>query len=122
MARTKPYKALTTINLPLTGRQFRPGEKIEMSDLEEAQQGEEEIQALVAGGALGEEKDELHPSTIIPDPAMPTIQSVVAQAQQAVQELEESGAEIPEELRAVAGLDYQAVTADDEGASGESTS
>lgn len=119
--RTKSYKALTTIHLPFIEKTINPGETVEISDLESAKQGEKQIQALVASGVLGEEGDELHHSTIIPDPAMPTISSVVTQAQQAVQELEEAGEDVPPELKAVAGLDFKAVTANDEGVSGDKT-
>lgn len=115
------YKALTAINLPIIEKQFRPGDLISEEDLEAAGQTDENIQALVDGGALGGEEDELHPSTIIPDPSMPTIQSVVAQAQVAVQELQEAGDEIPPELQAVADLDYSHVTSGDEGVSGDTT-
>jgi hypothetical protein len=120
-ARQGPYKALTAINLPFIEKSILPGEMIEASDLEEAQQGEAEIAALIESGAIGGEDDELDPSTIIPDPSIPTIQSVVAQAQTAVAEMEEAGEEVPAEIQAVANMDFKAVTSGEEGSSSDST-
>lgn len=121
---TKPksYKALTTLNLPFIEKLVRPGEAVTLDELQAAQQSEEDIATLVRDGALGGEDDDLHPSTIIPDPSMPTIQMVVAQAKQAVQEMEEAGDEVPPELQAVAELDYAAVVSGEEGSSSDSTS
>lgn len=115
------YKALTTINLPVTEIVKQPGDEVTAEELEAAGQSEDDVQALIDGGALGNEDDELHPSTIVPDPMMPTIQTVVAQAKQAVQEMKEAGEEIPPELQAVSELDYNAVIAGEEGKSGDST-
>jgi hypothetical protein len=121
-ARSGPgsYKALTTINLPFTEVVKKPGDEITAEELEAAQQDDASIQALVDSGAIGGEDDELHPSTIIPDPGMPTIQTVVTQARQAIEEMEAAGDEIPPELKAVAELDYTAVTAGEEGSSSDS--
>lgn len=52
-------KALTYINLPGVGK-FAPGAKITKTQLREANQTEEDIQALVEGGSLGNDDDPLH--------------------------------------------------------------
>lgn len=117
--RQKPYKALTTINLPFIEKLILPGEPVEIDDLKSAQQTDEDVQALLDSGALGEDSDELHPDSITPDPSVPTIQSLVAQAQRTIAELEESGAEIPAELRAVAELNFNAVTGSERGSSSD---
>jgi hypothetical protein len=119
--RTEPYKALTRLHLPVIEKDYNPGDEVPISDLEEAGQDVNAISDLITGGALGEAGDELHPSTIIPSPDMPTIQSVVAQAQEAVAELKERGEEVPPELQAVADLDFHAVDAGDEGKSGDAS-
>jgi hypothetical protein len=118
---TGSYKALTVINLPVTETLKQPGDEVTAEELEAAGQSEESIQQLIDSGALGSEDDELHPSTIVPDPSMPTITSVVAQAKQAIVEMEEAGDDVPPELRAVAELDFNAVVAGEEGKSGDST-
>jgi hypothetical protein len=120
MAKATSYKALTTINLPIIDKLIRPGETVEEADLEAAGQSAEEIKALVDGGALGGPDDELDISTIVPDASMPTIQSVVAQAKIAVEEMQAAGDDVPPELQAVADLDYQAVLANEEGSSSDS--
>lgn len=117
--RQKPYQALTTINLPFIERLILPGEPVEIDDLKAAQQTDEDVEALISNGALGEEGDELHPSTIIPDPSVPTIQSVVAQARAAMEELKAAGEKVPSELKAVAELDFNAVTGSERGSSSD---
>jgi hypothetical protein len=113
------HKALTYIHLPVIEKDFKPGDEISAEDLAAAEQDEDSIKALVDSGALGGEDDEIDPSHIIPDPAMPTITSVVAQAKAAVEELEEKGEDVPDELRAVANLDFTAVTTNEEAKSSE---
>src|SRR6266545_6709806 len=102
MARTKPYKALTVVNIPFNDDPpYRPGEMIPAEELQ-AVQTDEQIKQLVDGGAIGEEGDDIDVSHIIPDPTMPSIQSVVAQAQAMVDQLTEAGEPVPKELKAVA--------------------
>lgn len=115
--RQKPYKALTTLNLPFIEKLISPGEPVSIDDLQAAQQTDEDVQALIEGGSLGEKDDDLHPSTIVPDPSLPTIQTVVSLAQAAVTQLEEAGEEIPKELAAVAKLDFTAVAGSEKGVS-----
>src|SRR5580765_7267357 len=114
-----PYKALTYVHLPVIEKDFAPGDMISDEDLEAAGQEEENIQALVEGGALGGEDDPLDPSSIIPDPNMPTIASVVEETRASVADMKERGDEIPPELQAVADLDYRPVSANDEAAGGD---
>lgn len=109
MERTQSYKALTYLNLPFIEERYAPGDDVPIDRLIEAQQTEENIQDLVNGGSLGEADAEIDPSHIIPDPTVPNIHLVVAQAQALVEELEENGEEVPDEIRAVANLDYVAV-------------
>jgi hypothetical protein len=118
--RQKPYKALTYLHLPFSEVDKRPGDLVDPQELIDAKQTDEDVETLVANGSLGEEDDDLHPSTIIPDPAMPTIASVVADAQRLVAELEEAGEEVPAELKATADLDYTHAVTGDTGKSGES--
>jgi hypothetical protein len=113
--------ALTTIHLPVIEKTIRPGETIDASDLEAAGQTEEYIQALVDEGALGREGDDLHPSSIIPDPTVPNIELVVQQAKETVAELEAKGEDVPDDLRAVADLDTKHITMSDKGESSDST-
>lgn len=117
--RQKPYKALTFIHLPYIEKDYKPGDPVEIGDLIEAKQTDDDIENLTSNGSLGEESDEIHSSHIIPDPAMPSIQKVVTQAQATVAKLEEAGEEVPAELRAVAELDYHHATSGDAGKSGE---
>lgn len=118
--RQRPYQALTHINLPFTEVRKAPGDTIEIQELIDAQQADEDVDRLIADGALGEEGDEIHPDNIIPDPGIPTIQSVVAQAQAMVEQLKSEGQEIPKELKSVAELDYKHAASADKGASSES--
>lgn len=117
--RQKPYKALTHVNLPFIEKRYAPGDMIEIDDLKAAQQSDEDVQALIDSGALGEEGDDIHPDNIIPDPSMPTIQSVIAQAQAMVEHLKGKGEKVPAELKAVAEMDYSHVTTSDKGVSSE---
>lgn len=113
------YKALTYLHLPVIEKPFAPGDTVTAEDLEAAGQTEENIEALLSSKALGSEDDPIDASHIIPDASMPTISSVVANAQALVKQLEEAGEEIPDELRAVASLDYTPVQADDAGKAGD---
>lgn len=116
---TQSYKALTYIHLPVVEKDFSPGDEITAEDLDAAEQTAESIQALVDGGALGGEGDEINPQNIVPSPSMPTIARVVADAKSLVAEMEGRGEEIPGELRAVAELDYTLVEAGDAGTAGD---
>jgi hypothetical protein len=120
--RQRPYFARTHINLPFIedGRRA-PGDLVEIQDLIDAKQTDEDVEALIANGALGEEDDGIHSDNIIPDPSIPTIQSVVAQAQSMVDALKAEGLEIPKDLKAVAELDYNHAVVSDKGASNDST-
>lgn len=115
------YKALTTVNLPFTEVVKKPGDLITEAELAEAQQSDEAIKQLVDSGAIGGKDDPLDPSTIIPDPGMPTIESVVAEAQAAVADLESKGEDVPAELKAVADLDYTHVATGDAGSGGDAS-
>jgi len=117
-ARTS-YKALTYLHLPVIEKDFKPGDTVELEDLEAAGQDDDQIMEMVNAGSLGDEDSDIHPAHIIPDPAMPTIASVVANAQRLVADLKKSGEEIPAELQAVADLDYNQIQAGDEGKSGD---
>ena len=114
-----PYKALTYIHLPVVEKDYKPGDTVELEDLEAAGQTDDDIATMVEHGSLGGEDDMNNPSHIIPDPAMPTIATVVADAQRLREELKSRGEEIPAELDAVADLDYNQVQAGDEGKSGD---
>jgi hypothetical protein len=114
-----PYKALTYLHLPVIEKDFKPGDLVSTEELEEAEQDDDAIQALIEGGSLGGEDDDVHYSHIIPDAAMPTIGTVVSDAQRLVKELEALNEEIPPELQAVANLDYNQLRTDDEGKSGD---
>lgn len=118
--RQRPYKALTYIHLPFIEKDYKPGDPVEIQDLLDAQQTDEDIENLTDNGSLGEEGDDIHPSHIIPDPTMPTIEKVVADAQRLVAQLEEAGEEVPGDLRAVAEMDYHHAVSGDVGRSGES--
>lgn len=120
MERTQSYKALTYINLPFIEERFAPGDEVPVDRLVEAQQSDDNIQALVDAGALGELDQDIDPSHIIPDPTIPNIHLVVAQAKALVAELEEAGEEVPGEVRAVAELDYTAIGDKDAGEGGAS--
>lgn len=117
--RQRSYKALTYIHLPFIEKDYAPGDSVEIGDLIDAKQTDEDVENLVGNGSLGEEGDDIHPSHIIPDPSMPTIGSVVANAQKLVAQLEENGEEVPADLRAVAEMDYQHVMSGDAGAAGD---
>lgn len=119
-SRQKSYKALTHINLPFTEVRKAPGDEIKIQELIDAKQSDEDVDALIAVGALGEAKDEIHPDNIIPDPAVPTIQIVVSQAQAMVAQMEAEGEKIPPELKAIAELDYHHAVSADRGVSHES--
>lgn len=108
------------MNLPFTENRKSPGDMVEIQELVDAKQTDDDVDALIANGALGEDGDEIHPDNIIPDPAIPTIQSVVAQAQGMIEELKARGESIPKELKAVAELDYNHASSADKGASNES--
>jgi hypothetical protein len=114
-----PYKALTHVHLPVIEKDYKPGEEIPDADLEEAGQTGEDIQALIDGGAVGGMDDDINPQNIIPDPSMPTIAQVVADAQAVVQELTARGEEVPSEVQAVANLDYTPVSAGDVAKAGD---
>lgn len=117
------YQALTHVNLPFLndgeGKRFAPGQMIPREDLEAAKQTDEDIERLIADGALGDEGDSIHPQNIIPDPTMPSIAQVVADSRRAVQLLEDTGQEVPAELHTLAKLDYEAIGSQDKGVSDE---
>jgi hypothetical protein len=113
------YKALTYLHLPVIEKDYKPGDTVELEDLEAAEQDTDMIMSMVEHGTLGDEGDDIHPSHIIPDPAMPTIASVVASAQKLRDDLKSRGEEIPDELNAVADLDYNQIQTGDEGKSGD---
>jgi len=113
------YKALTYLHLPVIEKDYKPGDTVELDDLRAAEQDDDQVMAMVEAGTLGDEGSDVHPSHIIPDPAMPTIASVVANAQKLVADLKSRGEEIPGELQAVADLDYNQIQAGDEGKSGD---
>lgn len=115
--RQRPYKALTYIHLPVVEKDYRPGDLVEIEDLVAAGQTDEDIENLTKHGSLGDEGDDIHPSHIVPDPSIPTIQSVVADARRTVEELKAAGEKVPKELKAVADLDYEAVSSGDSGRS-----
>ncbi len=114
-----PYKALTYVHLPEIEKDYKPGDEISDEDLEAAGQGEENIQALIDGGAIGGMDDPISPQNIIPDPNMPTIAQVVADSQLVVDEMTARGEEVPPELQAVADLDYTPVSTTDEAKAGD---
>jgi len=119
--RTEPYKALTRLHLPVIERDYNPGEEVSIDDLNAAEQSDESIEALVGAGVLGEADAELHYSTIIPSPDMPTIQRVVEESKAVVAEMKLRGDEVPAELEAVANLDYVPVVTNDEGKAGDAS-
>lgn len=112
------YKALTHLNLPFIEVRKAPGATITKQELKDAKQTDEDIQELLKYGSISEDMEApLHPSAIIPDPTIPTIASVVADAKRAVRQIEEAGGEVPKQLAAVANLDYNHATSADRGAS-----
>lgn len=127
------YKALTHINLPFIEEFYRAGSMIPRERFEacaeaaaqadpnlETSDVDDVIQEFIEYGSLSEDPDApLHPSHIAPDPAMPTIQSVVENAKTLVAELEEKGEEVPDELRTMAELDYKAVGSSDDARGGD---
>jgi len=122
MNRTEPFKVLTVLNLPFNDDPPKyPGDTITVAELEAAQQTDEDIQRLITTGAIGEADDHINAAHIVPDPGMPNIESVVAQSQALVKQLEEAGEEVPSDLRAVAELDYKHVMTGDEGASNDTS-
>lgn len=115
------YKALTRLHLPVIEKDYNPGDPVTDDELESAGQTDENIQALVDSGAIGGEDDELHFSSIIPRPDMPTIEKAVLDAQEIKRQLEATGEEVPPEVEAMATLDYHHAQADDEGKSGDAS-
>jgi hypothetical protein len=115
------YKALTYLHLPVIEKDYKPGEMVEEDDLDAANQSEEDIENLVSNGSLGDEDADIHPSNIIPDPTMPNIEKVVADAQRVVADMEARGEDVPEDLRTVAEMEFKHVATGDEGKSGEKT-
>jgi hypothetical protein len=101
------YKVLTVMHLPVIEVDKRPGDTVTAEELEQAGQSEEQIASMVEAGSLGGADDPINPAHIIPDANMPTIGSVVANAQSLVSQLEAAGEEVPDEIRALAGLDYE---------------
>jgi hypothetical protein len=121
------YKALTHINLPFLegdeGR-FAPGDMIPLSTFEESAanlaavvddrtdrdpnatghlSAQEVIDDLIKYGSLSDDPDApLHPDSIIPEPGALSLNSLVAQAQILVEQLTESGQEVPDQLKALA--------------------
>lgn len=118
--RQRPYKALTYLHLPFIEVDKAPGDEVSVQELLDAKQTDEDIENLTSNGSLGDEGDDIHPSHIIPDPTMPTIARVISDAQRLVAQMEEAGEEVPDDLRAVAELDYNHAVSGDEGKSGDS--
>ena len=121
MSAVTEYKALTRIHLPIIEKEYAPGEMISAEDLEAAGQVEEDINALVESGAIGDADAELDPSTIIPDPGMPTIALAVEEAKQLVTDLTTRGEEVPAEVQALADLDYTHATTGDTAVAGDAS-
>jgi len=119
MADRGPYKALTRIHLPVIEKDYAPGDPVPLEDLEAAEQSEDQISDLITNGSLGEEDDELHFSSIIPRPDMPTIEKAVMDAKEIKAEYERRGEEVPAEVEAMATLDYSHAVTGDEGKSGD---
>ena len=115
------YKALTRLHLPVIEKDYAPGDEVTDADLEAAGQTQENLDALLGSGAIGGEDDELHFSSIIPRPDMPTIEKAVLDAQEIKRQLEATGEEVPPEVEAMATLDYHHAQADDEGKSGDAS-
>ena len=121
MAKTKPsdYKALTYVHLPIIEKSFNPGDTVTAEELAEAGQTDDNVNELVKGGSLGSHEDDIRPSHIIPRADMPTIELVVAETKALVEAMDANGQEVPDELRAMANLDYQHVRADDAATGGD---
>lgn len=130
------YKALTYIELPFIGPggeglRFSPGDTISMSEFEKAAKAaeknfpdlkthtaEQQIKELTKWGSLSDDLDApLHPDHIPVDPNVPTVNSLVAQAQFLINDLEEKGQDVPAKLRALAEM--KVVTTADSGKAGE---
>ena len=115
------YKALTLINLPFVGTTFEPGEMIPRerfeanADSDDASvSADDEIAALIEAGSLSEDPDApLHPDHLPVDVGTGSINSVVQEARNIVEQLESEGREIPEELAAFAKMDVRGVLAND---------
>jgi hypothetical protein len=120
--RQEPYKALTYVNNPSNDDPpWKPGDMIDPADLISAGQTDENINDLLACGAI-EEDDEVHPDHRPPDPTAPSLARVVEDAKRLVAELERKGEEVPGDLQAVAGLDYTHVVSGDNGGGDDKTS
>jgi hypothetical protein len=115
------YKALTRLHLPVIEKDYAPGELVSDDDLKAAGQGKEQIEQLKENGALGGENADLHPSSIVPRPDMPTIERVVMEAKQIVNDLESKGEEVPDEVRVMANLDYKHAVTGDEAQAGDAS-
>lgn len=129
------YKALTYIHFPFTDRSFSPGDTIDRSEFEEYEEAasaavpvhdddrgghvptaDEMIEHFIEFGSLSDDMDApLHPDHIPADPTKPTIATLIEQAKAMLEQLEETGQEVPDGLRALAETDYQHVVAGDAG-------
>lgn len=127
------YKVLAPFNLPFVGKRFDPGATVTYKDIQkEADEAAnanpdghnlsaaETVKHFVDQGVLSSDKDaDLHPAHRPIDPRLPTAASLQAQSQFLIQQLEDSGQPVPDELKALAKADFQHVTASDNGSGGD---
>jgi len=130
------YKALTVINLPFTDYSYLPGAMIPRSAFDECAEAtaaafekhpdtivptaQEMIDDMSAWGSLSDDPEaELHPDHIPVDPGLPTIAQMIEQAHDLVEDLENRGQDVPDELRQLANTEWQHVTSTDAGEAGD---
>lgn len=132
----KDIKALTVINLPFIEERFAPGDTIPyerfVASAEEgakvvtltegdAPSADEQIADLVANGSVSEDPSApLHPDHIVRPPGQPTLESIVASADELIADLEARGADVPAKLRELASISDRQVHAADAALGGES--
>jgi hypothetical protein len=112
-------KVLAPFNLPYIERRFNPGDTVSVSEIQEyadeaekqnpdgeTMTAEETVEHFIAEGVLSEDLDaELHPQHRPLNANEQNAVSVIAQSKALVQQMEQQGVEIPEELKAMAEAD-----------------
>lgn len=111
------YKALTVINLPYhndgKGLRKEPGEKITKAEMNDAQQTDDDIKALIDSGAISEDMDaDIHPAHLPVDPNAPTVERLILQARELHDRL---GEDAPPEVQRLAKMDHRHVTSSEGG-------
>lgn len=121
MATGDQFLARTVVHLPFTEKRFNPGDVITQADLDEARQTPEDVETLLASGIISNNLDDDIEDAHKPvKPSAPTVHGVVGQAQFLVQQMEERGETVPDELRAVSELALEHKIADQKGAGNDS--